>query len=189
MKFDERTIHSIADLINNLKEDASKTSEPLWFRGHAKSDWELKPTLYRKQTHNEINLLRMFKQDASYLVTPRPFYSYDWLFIMRHHGVPTRLLDWTESPLVAAYFAVNEFNENDGAIWVMLPLELNRIGRILRDPNHLPSFDEDKHMHSYRPENYEEEICTFISYGFYSTKEYPKNGITDECIYNIPQTY
>jgi len=39
------------------------------------------------------------------------------LMVLRHYGVPTRLLDWTMSPYVAAYFAVSESNGKDGEIW------------------------------------------------------------------------
>ena len=39
------------------------------------------------------------------------------LMALRHHGVPTRLLDWSASPYVAAYFAVCDNDQEDGEIW------------------------------------------------------------------------
>ena len=39
------------------------------------------------------------------------------LMVLRHYGVPTRLLDWSSSPFVAAYFAVSEDDSEDGEIW------------------------------------------------------------------------
>jgi hypothetical protein len=50
------------------------------------------------------------------------------LAYQQHHGLPTRLMDWTEAPLVALYFAVWDDNhwEEDGAVWCLSPGELNR---------------------------------------------------------------
>jgi hypothetical protein len=58
-----------------------------------------------------------------------------WYFIMRHYEVPTRLLDWSESALVAAYFALNELKfsgkpkqqEAIPIIWIMSPYALNEV--------------------------------------------------------------
>ena len=155
MRFRDRRIHNISTLIKHLSDHSNGISAPIWYRGHFNKEWGLVPSSIRKQCETEINLIKKFKQDATLLVSPRPAYQYEWLFIMRHHGVPTRLLDWTENPLVATYFAVTEDMDKDGALWALLPLELNKQGgREFDDPNSLPSFEEDEFMSAYSPENY-----------------------------------
>lgn len=50
-----------------------------------------------------------------------------WLFLMQHFRLPTRLLDWTASPLVAAYFSVNERPSDAANLWALSPTRLNKL--------------------------------------------------------------
>ncbi|MHB8838964.1 MAG: FRG domain-containing protein [Gemmatimonadaceae bacterium] len=61
-----------------------------------------------------------------YARCPAPNASTDWLVLMQHYGLPTRLLDWTESVLVALYFACEDRHECDGALFAIGPQDLNR---------------------------------------------------------------
>jgi hypothetical protein len=48
-----------------------------------------------------------------------------WLFLMQHYRLKTRLLDWTESPLIATLFSVQENHNIDGVLWALNPWILN----------------------------------------------------------------
>jgi hypothetical protein len=66
---------------------------------------------------NEQEILRLFKERAFQYLNFTPATNWDWLAIGQQYGLPTRLLDWTDNPLVACFFAVDETNEQDSAIY------------------------------------------------------------------------
>jgi hypothetical protein len=107
-----------------------------WFRGHGNSSWTLQPGWYRltnavegigDKYYNEGNLLETFKLRVPTYLERLPTTDWEWLFLMQHYGLRTRLLDWTESSLIALYFAIRDNASNvDAAVWVMNPWWLNR---------------------------------------------------------------
>lgn len=112
----------------------------VWYRGHASAmeDWKLQPSVYRASAYRshdrkrvpyaETNMAHLFRVHAPlrYPNCPPMDDLAGWLSLMQHHGLPTRLLDWTEAPLTALFFAM-EGSPCDKAIWVLDPLKLNEI--------------------------------------------------------------
>ena len=105
----------------------------LWYRGLQKSSWLLVPKLYRpsepakKLLQTEDEILEEFARRAPSLTQYRPENAWEWYFLMQHYGAPTRLLDWTEDPLIGLYFAVKDTEGlQDAAVWVLDPWLLNR---------------------------------------------------------------
>lgn len=152
MKHTEVEITSISDLISKL--EAHRTQgKKVWYRGHADIGWALAPSISRARANpivDEFQYYKRFKQEAARVISSPPNDEWGWMFLMQHYGVPTRLLDFSENPLVALYFAVSDRPEADGALIMMEPttwnVENNRSG--LSDDD-IPSCGVDEEMDLY----------------------------------------
>nr|WP_283812821.1 FRG domain-containing protein [Bradyrhizobium tropiciagri] len=131
---------------------ADQDGTTTWFRGHAKANWPLLPGIMRSKSGlSEGSALARFKQSAAMLTERSPSSAFDWTFLMQHYGVPTRLLDWSESPLVALFFAVDTFQAHrntDAAVWCLKPTALNKNANISNalEANYIPSFEAEELM-------------------------------------------
>ena len=114
------------------------------FRGHRKEQWPLASALSRyfrsfrldrrAWPQQEDRILRVFKRKAIQFLAQPPTLDDDfqWLALMQHHGAPTRLLDFTWSPYVAAFFAL-ERATSEAAVWALNPADISA-GGIRRSP-------------------------------------------------------
>jgi FRG domain len=113
----------------------------LAFRGLSNADYDLRTSLMRlgnTEASIERHLLRNFRKYAhsDFERTSEEWY---WVALAQHHGLPTRLLDWTYSPHVALHFVTSNTQqyEVDGAVWCLdyylaherLPDQLSKILR------------------------------------------------------------
>ena len=102
------------------------------FRGQGDKNWALWPSLSRHvqaarvceeaRPLQEERIRRIFKRKSHLHLDDPPQDELEWLALMQHHGAPTRLLDLTWSPFVAAFFAL-ERATTDASVWAFnLPL-------------------------------------------------------------------
>jgi FRG domain len=165
--------------------------EELWYRGQSDSSWRLTPTGIRgmipyknargyKITKPSIsegdsyigpnlgNMLEEFKRKSYPYLTYAPKNEFEWMFLAQHHGLPTRLLDWTLNPLVALYFALekaktdlpltaeeaislyqkDELCSNGVAIFAMNPSEINKTIHDISNPIDIISSPEKWYMYT-----------------------------------------
>lgn len=141
------TVEKIADyteLISQLR--ANNNQDLILFRGHQDSSWPLLPKVGRPGTRlkgkGQSDLARVekllfdnFKRFALPLLHVKPEDDLDWLAIAQHHGLPTRLLDWTGNALAALWFAVRfspstrDGLQQPGAVWVLNPANIDFLER------------------------------------------------------------
>lgn len=102
------------------------------FRGQADSSWSIQSTLTRylkdfkvhqdAWEHQEERIIRIFKRKAHHYLKNVPADNdiMQWLSLMQHHGAPTRLIDFTWSPFVAAFFALQRATK-ECSVWAIYP--------------------------------------------------------------------
>jgi len=150
-------IESPTDLVACVEHARNTYGPDCWWRGHASPAWELVPGVFRDgRAKYESEYLGRFAMRAPFLDNTAPplHEKHLWRLYAQHCGLPTRLLDWSSSALVAAWFACSPArhqNEN-GRLWLIDPFALNEkcIGRrtIYSYINELPAdlkplFEED----------------------------------------------
>lgn len=122
MNMKEIRINSFTEFHEIIDEYDART---IIYRGMKSTDYPLIPKVGRvvppesvgSREKNEQEILRLFKERAFQYLNFAPANDWDWLAIGQQYGLPTRLLDWTDNPLVACYFAVDGIIENDSVIY------------------------------------------------------------------------
>lgn len=134
-------IKNVAEFVGHVLE-TSRGRSPL-YRGHSSKEYDLIPSLGR-HTHypdksvippdylrgRELESLAEFRGESVPFIKDRNRTMLDVMVLAQHHGVPTRLMDWTTNPLVALYFAARSVRATtDGIVYIappapVLPLEV-----------------------------------------------------------------
>lgn len=137
------TIHTMQDFVSVVEALRTGVPEPHWYRGISKSSYQLLPSLYRHPTTRssdeliklERKLIIRFKERSLPFLstTVKGMSDWEYLFLMQHFGAPTRLLDWTENPFIALFFALSGamvasggMFVDDVAVWLFSPGKWNK---------------------------------------------------------------
>jgi len=156
----EKEIRSIGELESVVKTWEQRFSSegrafpPIWYRGQGNFEWELTPEIERHKflktvdeggnpqpgilRSRELTINKEFKRRAAPMLSRGTDYI-DIYLLARHHGLPTRLLDWTRNPLAALFFAVTDQCDKDGSLIVLEPkcvLGNDKIMDPISDMNH-----------------------------------------------------
>lgn len=137
-----RTVATLREFTEFIEIRQQGVESRLWYRGLSNSQHRLVPSLYRHSESADIEafaaleheLLARFRQRSIPYLDRQLYTSWDYLFVMQHYGVPTRLLDWTENPYIALFFALSKIESSrqspdtlhDAAIWILDPAKWNR---------------------------------------------------------------
>ncbi len=149
-------VNKLSDLIKILENLGDP--ENIIFRGQTKASWPLLPKIARIRggkcsLKEEEEILKTFIKNSHPLMNIKPLTRLGWLAVAQHHGLPTRLLDWSLNPLAALWFAVagTSPDKDDGVLWVYKPPSDTLIN--LLDPSEEPDpFDIDR-VYAYYPQH------------------------------------
>lgn len=123
------TIDELLQFVNNLSGEAGLRP---WYRGEENAALTLVPSIQRsqKRLNAERSITNEFYIRAKQILNHAPEkHNYaGWVSLMQHYGLPTRMLDWSQSPLIASFFATETYRSTpgtDAGVWVLIPENLN----------------------------------------------------------------
>lgn len=127
-----RTLQGFVSLVNQLKKDEENNGNKSDFLFREQpADWSLEPKIARLNVKGDILnieklIMNKFERASLPLAEFNPQNDWDLIALAQHHGLPTRLLDWSQSALVAFWFAVKnppikiKGRIQKGIVWIFM---------------------------------------------------------------------
>ncbi len=118
----------VVDSVETLVDIGERLRGAFVFRGHASLSWEFKTTIERAAEkwcierkflyEREQKIIQEFQRRAHHYINTPPKFSecLEWMALLQHYGAPTRMLDVTESMLIATFFAIED-SKDDSVVW------------------------------------------------------------------------